>query len=121
MKLVLIFLVIFTAGPVVFALLARASPSRRYFIALCVGAAALIGAALVIAKGGGALLPTSPYPGLGAILAMWLAWIVVLALCFQAIKMRATTLGPLKAAYIIGAMATTLPWFGLYAARIMGS
>ncbi len=121
MKLVLIFLAIFTAGPVFFALLARPAPARKYIIALCVGAAVLVAMGFAIAKAGGALLPVSPYPGLGAIVALWLAWISVLALCFQAIKMRATSLGPVKAAYVVGAMATTLPWFGLYAARIMGS
>jgi len=51
--------------------------------------------------------------------ALWLAWIAVLALCVLAVRARVRSPLIVKWTGAIGAMATTLPWFGLYAAQMM--
>ncbi len=120
MKFILIFLISFVVGPALFWILAREQPHRRFFVFMWLSAIALIVTAVAAARWLVPAWAASPYPGLVVILALWLAWIVVLALCVQAVQLRARSDTISKGAFAVGAMSTTLPWFGLYIALLMG-
>jgi len=117
MTLFLMFAVVFLAGPLVFWGLARRAPSRGNVIGLWGIAAATIGLAFTV-RGLGLWAYGVP-PELLALVALWLAWIAVLALCVLAVRARVRSPLIVRWTGAIGAMATTLPWFGLYAAQMM--
>ena len=116
MKAALIYLISFVAGPVVFWVLARQSPARRYFALLWAVTVVLVGTAYAIAQ----LAAPERYVGLWVILALWLAWIVVMALCVLAARARLPDLTAQRWAMALGAVGTTLPWFGLRVAQMLG-
>ncbi len=119
MTLAFAFLVTFIVGPALFRLLVQRPVSHPYRIVLWSLFVTFSGAAIVSWR----VLATHPdesaYMGLATLLALWLAWIVVLALCLLAIRPRAIPYGLDRAAFAIGTMATTLPWFGLYTAEMV--
>ena len=119
MKLALIFLLTFTAGPAAFWVLARQQPTRSYAFVLCLLAIGLIIAAYAISVLGFPGIPDGPFTGLAVILALWLAWITVLALVMLAIRHRHLPAPTQRLAFALCAMATTLPWFGLITAQMM--
>lgn len=121
MKLTLTFLVTFLAGPAAFWILARQTPTRGYFRTLFGVLAALIAAAFALNLWGLPAAPDHPLAGLAVILTMWLAWIVVLALCVLAVRRSASQNSLKRLAFALGAMATTLPWFGLYTAQMVAN
>lgn len=121
MKLVVTFIVVFVGGPLLFWKLARRRPEMTSFSVLMVLALALMALAFGVGRWLVPAYATSPYPGLGAIAMIWLAWVVMLAFCVQAVGLRLRSAPARKAAFAIGAMATTLPWFGLYFAQMMAS
>lgn len=106
----------FLAGPIIFWVLAKQTPTRRYVVTLWVTSVALIALAFVLRQWAADL---APYGGLGVILLIWLAWIVVLALVLLAIRSRALPPHTKRLAYGVTAAATTLPWFGLYTAQMI--
>lgn len=118
MTLTVTFALVFVAGPVVFWLLARRAPTRGNVIALWLIATAAVGLAFAV-RGFGMRVYGIP-PGLLTLVALWLAWIAVLALCVLAVRVRLRDARLVRGAVVMGAMATTLPWFGLYAAQTMG-
>ncbi len=119
MKLALTFFAVFVIGPILFWRLARPAPSRHRIAGLMACAILLMVAAFVIATWMAPVYAPSPYPGLAVIVASWLSWIVVLAYCALALQYRLKSVTARKTIFALGAMATTLPWFGLYAAQIM--
>jgi len=119
MKTALIYLVSFAAGPVIFWILARQRPAKGYFTLLCVIAVALMVAANVVPRLAAIEGDTSAYPALTKVMLLWLGWIVVIALCVLALRERLPEGPALRWSFALGAMATTLPWFGLYAAQIV--
>lgn len=119
MKLVVVFFMVFVIGPILFWCLARPAPSRHRIAALMAFAILLMVAAFAIGHWLVPMLTPSPYPGLAVIVASWLSWIVVLAYCVLALQYRIKSNTGRKTTLALGAMATTLPWFGLYAAQIM--
>lgn len=117
MTMVLLFAVVFLLGPLVFWALARRTPSRGNVIGLWGIAAASIGLAFAVRT-----LDLWAYgvpPELLALVALWLAWIAVLALCVLAVRARVRSRLSVRWTGAIAAMATTLPWFGLYAAQMV--
>ena len=121
MKLALTFLVVFVGGPLLFWRLARRTPDKTTFSVLMLLALVLMVLAFGVGRWLVPVFAPSPYPGLGAILMIWIAWVVMLAFCVQAIGLRFTSPAARKAALALGAMATTLPWFGLYFAQMMAT
>ncbi len=119
MKMALTFFMVFVVGPILFWQLARPAPSRHRIAGLMLLAIALMITAFAAGTWLVPALTPSPYPGLLTIVTSWLSWIVVLAYAVMALKFRITSNTPRKAILAIGAMATTLPWFGLYAAQMM--
>ena len=119
MKLIVTFFIAFVVGPIIFWRLARPAPSRHRIAALLGCAVLLMVVAFAIATWLAPMLAPSPYPGLTVIAASWLSWIVVLAYCALALQFRIESRPARKIIFAIGAMSTTLPWFGLYAAQLM--
>ena len=119
MKIVVTFLVVFVVGPLIFWRLARPAPSRHRIAGLMASAILLMVAAFAIGTWLVPMMAPSPYPGLAVIVASWLSWIVVLAYTVLALRYRVKSQPARKVIFSIGAMATTLPWFGLYAAQML--
>ncbi|QFT91290.1 hypothetical protein FIU86_00420 [Roseovarius sp. THAF9] len=112
----LLFAIGFLAGPVIFWVLAKQTPTRAYVTALWAVSVALIFAAFALRQWGGEL---GAYGALAVVLLVWLAWITVLSLVMLAIRTRTLPPRTRRIAYGATAAATTLPWFGLYTAQMI--
>ena len=119
MKLALTFFAVFVIGPILFWVLARPAPSRHRIAALMALALLLMIGAFAAGRWLVPMYTPNPLPGLLTILISWLAWIVVLAYGALALRYRIHAPAGRKFILVIGAMATTLPWFGLYAAQVL--
>ena len=119
MILGLTFTIVFVAGPAAFWVLSKQDATRRYMIGLWVVTLALMAVAYGIGTHGMALSITPFYMGVAMLLSFWLAWIAMLALIMVAIRRRGVAPNVRRVTFAMAAMATTLPWFGLYAARMV--
>ncbi|UWR22663.1 hypothetical protein [Sulfitobacter sp. S190] len=120
MSLGVLFVLVFIGGPLVFRALTqgRASRSRRGLVAVV----ALVGAlgGLGVRYGFEHLWGRDMWvTGIGVAL-IWMAWIAVLA--FGTLRLRAYDNGARMRRWtaVLGAMGTTIPWFGLASARAIG-
>ncbi|MEO1139376.1 MAG: hypothetical protein AAFW87_07960 [Pseudomonadota bacterium] len=116
MMMVLLFVIGFVAGPLVFWVLAKQRPTRRYVLLLWGLSVALVLAAVTLRQ---LLLPGGPWAGLAIILILWLAWIAVLALVMLAVRSRNVPSTTKRIAQGVTAAATTVPWFGLFTAQMV--
>lgn len=107
MTLLTAYLVIFAAGPLVFMGLVRHRPGRDRF---AMNSAAAIGFLVV-----GMLLWQQPGQAahVGALLCLWLGWVVMAAVAVQAVWLREQAGAVRRATAALGAAATVIPWFGL--------
>ncbi len=119
MILELTFAVIFVAGPAAFWVLSKQDATRRYFIVLWVATVGLLAGAYGIGTYGINLSLGAFHTGLIVLVAYWLSWIGMLSLIMLAVKRQVASTAVRRVAFAIGAIATTLPWFGLYAARML--
>ncbi|CUH79342.1 hypothetical protein [Tropicibacter naphthalenivorans] len=102
------FAITFVAGPLVCALVLRL-PAR---VPLLAGLAASV----VVAMGAAVRLQTSDVTM--SLAAMWLAWVLAVAMVAQALRRR--VYGQTRRwVTVLALLATTLPWFGLATARMM--
>ena len=121
MTLVLVFLIVFLIGPFLFKALIAVPPSLRVIRALA--AMVLVTFLIALALRYGLLR----YWGdsawlLGAIaLALWAAWIGVIALVVQALRRADPRPAMRRWSGVLGAVGTTVPWFGLVLANLMRS
>ena len=120
MTLTVIFLIFFVAGPFAFRLLTRADPpsvaALRRLVAMAAGCGlAAFALRYGLAAGWGVDLRVT----LLGIALIWGAWIGVLAFGAQALRRAHPGLTMRRWTGIIGAVGTTVPWFGLVAASIM--
>ena len=106
------YVTVFVGGPVVMLLLIYPAPTWRRFVIGCLAVMALIGAAVLAARTPGEL-------GLLALGAMWLAWVVMVAMCVQAVRLRNKGASARRWSATVGAMATAIPWLGLSLARMV--
>tara|TARA_R110002072_G_scaffold57052_19_gene147087 strand:+ start:2921 stop:3292 length:372 start_codon:yes stop_codon:yes gene_type:complete len=114
-----IFLVFFIGGPLVFRALTKDVPTSRRMNRLMVLVAvfALAGPLIRFAMGnhwGQNLWMTA-----GGVLLIWLAWIGVLAFAALALRRKDPSARMRHWTAIIGALGTTVPWFGLASANMM--
>ena len=110
--MLLSFVIAFIAGPAAFFVLARQSRGRVAVWSLGLMAAGLTISALVLferAAGQGAQI--------AALAMLWLAWIAAVTMVVQALRRRLPHMARVLNA--LGAMATTLPWFGFYFATMV--
>lgn len=113
------YLVIFVAGPLAFWVLARRQADRGDFALLLAIATALSLLALTLPRWAGAAWQSWEYFGAALVAMLWLAWIFSLAFSVQALRPRLPAGRARAWAFALGAMGTTLPWFGLQLAEMV--
>ena len=113
------FFLIFVAGPLLFAAMSRQVPGKRSIALLWAVSGSMVALAWMLQSGSLPLPFSGTVIALFPLVALWLAWIAVLALCVLAVRARVDDLKTLRWVRTTAAMATTLPWFGLYAAKMM--
>ncbi|PIE14059.1 MAG: hypothetical protein CSA70_02570 [Rhodobacterales bacterium] len=104
------FSVVFIGGPLLMLALVKPAPSFARFAVGCSTVAVLVLAALLLMRQG---------LSLGALVAMWLGWVTMVAMCVQAVRLRFSIPDAVRWSTAIGAMATVIPWFGLATALMM--
>lgn len=103
------FTVTFVLGPLLCAALLQL-PSRLWtLIALALG---MVGSTLYALR----LMGQDPAR---ALLALWLGWVLAVAMVAVAIRRRITAPRARRWVTVFALLATTLPWFGLATARMM--
>lgn len=117
-SLSIIYACVFVVGPYGFLRLVRRCPSKRQFIGLaCIAAGtAAMSFSLRYLSGGWGQNAIATVVGIALI---WFAWIAILAFVAQSIRQRDRHAVVRRWTAIIGAIATTIPWFGLATARMM--
>ena len=121
MTLVLVFLIVFLIGPFLFKALIAVPPSLRAIRALA--AMVLVTFLIALALRYGLLRYWSDSAWLlGVIaLALWAAWIGAIALVVQALRRADPRPAMRRWSGVLGAVGTTVPWFGLVLANLMRS
>ena len=119
MRLALVFLAVFIVGPLVFRLLTRRPPSRQGQLALICFTVLMGAGGLLIRFELGADWGQRPLPTLWGILMSWFGWIGVLAFGAQALRQADPRPAMRRWTGMLGAVGTTIPWFGLASARWM--
>ncbi|GGG78147.1 hypothetical protein GCM10011415_28880 [Salipiger pallidus] len=107
---VIVFVLCFIAGPLLFALIVQLGRSLALLLAAALGTVMAAVAALVLQADGHAAL---------SLLTLWLAWVLAVSALAIALRRRVAPSGPRRWVTIAGLLATTLPWFGLALARTM--
>jgi hypothetical protein len=116
-----VFLLIFLAGPFVFRMLTKAEPSRWGLGFLTLSAVLPVAAGLGLRYGMAAQWGQDVQITLAAILLIWLGWIGLLAFGAQMMRRADPGLGMRRISGVIGALGTTVPWFGLASASLVGA
>ena len=119
MSTVLLYSVIFVGGPALFWLMTRAAPDPRNLFRITVFSALSAAAGLVAWFAAGASDPPHIWLIVAAAALMWLAWIGLLALGTQTVRQTNPSQTLRRVSGVIGALGTTVPWFGFAAARMM--
>lgn len=117
----ILFCVVFGLGPWVFLRLMRLTPApsvlAKLALAMVICAAASLWLRFLAPVPWGVNI-WATWLGIGLI---WAAWIAVLALVALALRQVDTGPGMHRWTRVIGAIGTTVPWFGLASARLMSS
>lgn len=119
MSYAVIFLIIFIGGPLVFRALTRGGPSKTTFRRLALFTAVCAATGLTLRYGfaehwGRELLIT----GTGVVF-IWGGWIGLLAYGGQALRRMDHGLVMHRWTAVMGAVGTTVPWFGLASANLL--
>lgn len=104
------FILSFGAGPNLFAILMRLGPGILAPVAL-----------VVVMAAGGALWLQIHGSLIGSLIALWLAWVLAVALVVMALRRRIGAGRARRWVTTLGLLTTTLPWFGLATAQMMAS
>lgn len=119
MMVTAIFLVFFVGGPMIFRAMTKAPPTTvsLRLLAILTISCAVAGLSLryAFADGGGMSLWLT---GLSVLL-IWMAWIGVLAFAAQTLRRNDPSRRMRRWTGIIGALGTTVPWFGLASANLI--
>ncbi|WP_425074276.1 hypothetical protein [Sagittula sp. S175] len=100
----------FVVGPALCALLLRMPATLRVLVSLAILEVMMMGAALF-------LRDRAPAPSL---VALWLGWVAACAMIAHALRRRIASPRARRWITVIAILATTLPWFGLATARLIG-
>lgn len=119
MIIIATYLLVFVAGPLLYWALVRQDPDAGYFAQLAALVIVLIGFAYLVPLGAGEAWQTWEYFDVVILLVLWLAWIAVAAMCVLAVRRRIDKGPALRGAVALGAISTTLPWFGLHLAQMV--
>lgn len=119
MSYVVLFLIVFVGGPLAFRALTREGPSLRAFRRVALFAALCAATGLTLRYGfvdlwGRNLLVTG-----AGIAFIWGGWIGVLAYGAQALRRMDSGAHMRRWTAVMGAVGTTVPWFGLASASLL--
>lgn len=121
MTFALAFLIVFVLGPWTFVRLTKPAPSPRAMRALL----GIVLAALLLALGLRFALTSqwseSVWLPVAIAAALWVAWIGVIALVVQALRRADSRPAMRRWSSAIGAISTTVPWFGIVLADLLRS
>lgn len=112
----ILFTMAFVLGPTLFLVLVNFD-GRRWPLALIASVMVLL--SFLLRSEAGLTLGVNPLPVFLSILFIWLAWIVVLVMVVHAVHATYPTRKAHRWSRAIGAMGTTVPWFGFAAAQMM--
>jgi|TARA_R110002049_G_scaffold117332_3_gene270613 hypothetical protein len=119
MTLTVVFLIIFLVGPMIFQRLTAPKPGIRALRLLAVFCVVCFAAAVMLRYLGSARWGGSPL-FIGVWIALvWGAWIAAIALVVQALRRADPGLKMQRWTSAVGAVGTTVPWFGLVFAELM--
>ena len=113
MKLWLLFIAVFIGGPLTFRWLTRSPPSPRTARGLALLALISASIAMILRYGFAGRWGDDLAITVAGLFFIWLGWISVIAFAVQAIRHANPGTKMRRATGILGAVATTLPWFGL--------
>ncbi len=113
MTLVAVFLIVFLGGPLLFGLFTKCAPSKGNMRMLVLIAILCAGAALVLRYGALVNWREDPLVVVAGIVLIWWGWIAILAVVTQVLRRADQGLAMRRATAILGAVGTTIPWFGL--------
>tara|TARA_R110000764_G_scaffold72049_4_gene148034 strand:+ start:6069 stop:6437 length:369 start_codon:yes stop_codon:yes gene_type:complete len=116
-----LFVVVFGFGPWVFLRLMHLTPCSAVFARLVAFVVMAAAASLWLRFLAPVPWGVNVWATWTGMILIWTAWIAVLALA--ALALRQVDQGPAMRRWtgVIGAMGTTVPWFGLASARLMSS
>ncbi len=117
--LVCVFVVFFVGGPLIFRGLTRNPPTARRLRRLVLLTAGFVAVGLIIRFGLPDLWGQNLWVTTGGIVLIWFGWIGVLAFVALALRQNDPSVKMRRWTAIIGAMGTTVPWFGLASANMM--
>jgi hypothetical protein len=114
-----VFSIVFVGGPLVFRALTKGGPSPRAFRRLTLMSALCAATGLMLRYGfadlwGNNLLVTG-----AGVAFIWGGWIGVLAYGTQALRQMDNGIGMRRWTAVMGALGTTVPWFGLASASLL--
>ncbi len=120
MMLIAVFVLFFVAGPLGFRALTAGTPTGRKTRRLALLMALAAASALAMRYGipDGVMEPA--FLAAGIVFFVWLAWIAGLALGTQALRRIDPSPRMHRSTRIGGMLCTTVPWFGLAAADMVG-
>ncbi len=120
MLLIAIFALFFVAGPAGFRLLsggpATGHKIRKLAILMALAAASAVALRYTVPQGA----MNEVYLSAGIILFIWLSWIAAMALGAQVLRRADPSPAMRRWTRIGGMLCTTVPWFGLAAADMVG-
>lgn len=116
--LVIIFAMVFVIGPLSYVWFLRLPPSKKQFVGLGCIAVGATGMSFVLRylSAGWGVYVTETFAGIALI---WIAWISILVFVAQSFRQQYPGAAMRRWTTVIGALATTIPWFGLASARMM--
>ena len=111
-----LFTLAFVIGPALFLALDR-RPARHGLVALA--ASVLVVVSFALRTDAGVRLTSDPLATLLSVLFIWIAWVLLMVLVAQALRTRFPSRRAGRVVRAVGAMGTTVPWFGFAAAQMM--
>lgn len=119
MSYLVVFLIIFVGGPMTFRGLTHGGPSPRAFRRLAMFTALSAAIGLTLRYGFSDLWGSNLVITGTGIAFIWGGWIGVLAYGAQALRRMDTGLRMRRWSAVMGAVGTTVPWFGLASANLL--
>lgn len=116
--LIIIFATVFVVGPITYLWLLRPRPSRKQFVGLGCIVAGSTGMSFVLRYLSGGW-GQDVWVTLAGIALIWVAWIAILVFVAQTFRQQYPRPVMRRWSAVVGALATTIPWFGLASARMM--
>jgi drug/metabolite transporter (DMT)-like permease len=116
--LAIIFATVFVVGPLSYLWLLRPRPSRKQFVGIGCIVAGSTGMSIVLRYLSGGW-GQDVWVTLTGIALIWIAWIAILVFVAQKFRQQDARQVVRRWTSVIGALATTIPWFGLASARMM--